>query len=87
MLTELLPPVPIVAEEPRTPTSTVRIANELLEYAHIVCAHTKGRGGKPLRIVDYLDAILRPRITRDHAEIMERIANEHGGQRRQRGKS
>ena len=83
----VLTPVPIVAEEPRTPTSTVRIANELLELAHQVCAHTKGRGGKPLRLVDYLDTILRPRITKDHAEIMERIANEHGGQRRHGRKS
>lgn len=65
-------------EDQKSPTRTARVAVELLEMARIVCAHTKGRGGNPLHLVDYLDSILRPVITRDHAAVIERIVKEQG---------
>lgn len=65
----------MAAEEP-PPTVTARVATELMNMARIVCAHTKGAHGRPIKLTDYLDSILRGKITRDYEHIMQRIAQE-----------
>lgn len=55
-------------------TGTARIYNDLLEYARIVCAHAHTPGGRRLKLTEYLDSILRPAITRDHAATLARVA-------------
>jgi hypothetical protein len=57
-------------------TSTTRIDTELLDFMKVICAHTKGRDGRPIRIGDYLDSIVRPTILRDHKAVMDRIRKE-----------
>lgn len=67
---------PLMADKEQPPTVTGRVATELMEMARIVCAHTKDSSGKRLKLTDYLDSILRPAITKDHEEVMARIAHE-----------
>ncbi len=68
-------PVPESPEPEPGPTSTARLDTELLEWARIVCAHTKERG-RQLKLVDFLDRIFRPVITREYQAVMERIRKE-----------
>jgi hypothetical protein len=75
----LSPPVPLgllMSGKPQSEppsTATARIAVELLEKARVICAHTKGRGGKQLKLTDYLDSLLRKKIESDHAAVLKRI--------------
>jgi hypothetical protein len=43
-------------------TSTVRLDSDLIRLARVYCA---GRG---LKLIDYLDVLLRQRVITDHAE-------------------
>ncbi len=61
------------ASEPVTeplPTGTARIDGELLNKARIITAHRTGAGGRPAKLTDYLDAILRGPIEKDYAALM-----------------
>ncbi len=60
------------------PTVTMRVARELAEMARVVCAHRRGPGGRPLRVVDYIDSLLRPLVTRDHEAELAKVAEQHG---------
>jgi hypothetical protein len=66
-----------MAEEERPMTATARVHTDLLEMARIVCAHTKDGQGRHLKLTEYLDSVLRERITRDHAAVLKRIARQH----------
>ncbi len=54
--------------EPResegTPTVTVRMDSDLVRMARVVCA------GRTEKLIDYLDAIARERITADYQAFM-----------------
>jgi hypothetical protein len=80
-LTQPLAPDPVMADEVRPaddqPSSeTARIASDLMEMAREICFHTKTTGNKRLKLAQYLDNLLRPLITRDHAALQERLAQE-----------
>lgn len=81
MLTELLTAPDLrmsdTAGGEQPSTVTVRMDADLVRMARVICAHTPGRGGKQLKLVDYLDSLLRGPITERHAEIMAQIAQEH----------
>lgn len=57
-------------------TVTVRMDAELVRKARIVCAHNPGRQGKHLKLVDYIDSLVRAAIDRDHDQVMDRVARE-----------
>lgn len=78
-----LSPVMPMAEQPpdSPPTVTVRMDADLVQLARIVCALTPGRGNKQTKLVDYLDSIVRGRITADHAAVMARVAREQQSSR------
>lgn len=83
MATDLLTvPIECVMAEEHGGTSTTRIDSDLLDKARQHCAHTKKSNGKPLKVTEYLDLILRPAILKDHAATMKRITDE---QRTKRG--
>jgi hypothetical protein len=57
-------------------TENTRIFVDLLDKARIICAHTRLPSGKRLKLTDYLDSLLRERITRDHDQVMKRLIQE-----------
>lgn len=51
-------------------TVTVRLDSDLVRKARFVCARRKGRGGSSLKLVDYLDSLVRSLIENDYnAEV------------------
>jgi hypothetical protein len=60
----------------KTPSRTVRLAEDLLRMAHVVCAHTQAEGGGRLRLYDLLDAVIRPELTRRHAEVLRTLVRQ-----------
>lgn len=66
-----------MSDEEKVPsTATVRIDSELVRMARIVCAHRDGRNGNRLKLVDYLDQLVRGLITKDYQDLLESIASE-----------
>lgn len=55
-------------------TVTVRLDSELVRKARIICAHAPGRGGKHLKLVDFLDQLVREPINQQYEELMRRLA-------------
>jgi hypothetical protein len=79
--TVFLPGQPMV-DESQTPdppsTVTVRMDYELVRKARIICAHTPGRAGNQLKLVDYLDSLVRGLIEKDYDELMTRLTRGEG---------
>jgi hypothetical protein len=71
-----------MADEAAPPTSTARVDTELLEKARVICAHRKTPGGKPLKLTDLLDSILRRPIEELYEEVMDQVANERRKRKR-----
>jgi hypothetical protein len=61
----------------KEPTSLpMRIAVDLIEMARIICSHrSKGRT-KSLKQTEYIDSILRPKITRDYQTLLDSLKGE-----------
>lgn len=77
----------LMSDEAEVSTSTVRIDTELVRKARIVCAHSPGRGSKQLKLVDYLDSIVRKKIEGDFARIIAEIkAAEDGSEPKKKRK-
>ncbi len=68
-------------EEPLPPTSTGRIDTELMRKARIICAHSKGRGGRNLKLSDYLDRLVRAQIEQDYERVMDEILKREQGKK------
>lgn len=78
-------PVSLMSEE-QVGTVTVRIDAELVRMARIICAHTQSRPGKNLKLVDYLDTLVRQPITSEYRRIMEEIAGSQDASTEKKGK-
>lgn len=65
-------PVGIMTTEPDNSdsiaTETARIAGDILAAARIVVAMRRERVGKPIKLTDYLNGLLRGPVARDRAE-------------------
>lgn len=69
------PPGVLMSEEQeQAGTSTVRIDAELVRMARIICAHSPGRAGKQLKLVDYLDSLVRGPIQKRYREVLAEVA-------------
>lgn len=68
----LLPEL-LMADDEAPSTMTVRVDTELVRKARIICAHTPGRAGKQLKLVDYLDSLLRGPINDRYNEVLAEI--------------
>lgn len=66
-----------MAQQERQPTTTARVFEDIAEMVRVICTHTKEGSGKHLRALDYIDSILREKVTRDYAAVMKRIAKQH----------
>lgn len=70
-------PVAPMAKERNPATATVKIDPELLRKANqIVAFLPPDEDGKPVKLADYLDQLLRASIERDHAKLLKRMAKE-----------
>ncbi len=63
-----------MSDEPGTVTA--RVDGELIRMARIICAHTPGRNDKQLKLVDFLDSLLRAPITERYHAILAEIARK-----------
>ena len=75
-----LPRVPLMSEEEAQPTVTVRVDTELVRMARIICAHTPGRAGKNLKLVDFLDGLLRGPIQTRYKEVLAKLVEDQAGE-------
>lgn len=76
-------PSPRVAMPDESPsTTTVRIDVELLRQMQLICARTPGRNGKQLKVVDYLDSLVRKAVNARHEEVLEEIAAEQAAKKK-----
>lgn len=74
MNSALLSECVLMDPDKQPPTLTARIATELIDQAHVICAHAKGTNNRPVKMIALLDSILRPTITAMHDEVIARIA-------------
>lgn len=66
-----------MAKERNAATATVKVDPELLRMAQQVVAFAPlDAGGKPLKLSEYLDSLLRMPIERDHAKLLKRLSKE-----------
>ena len=72
------------AEDP-VGTGTIRLDAELIRMARIICAHSPGRGARQMKLVDYLDTLLRGSITADYNRIMASIAEGQKKEKKPKG--
>ncbi len=61
-------------------TVTVRIRRDLARMLKTICANTT-RGTKTLKVVDYLEELLRDRVEQDHAAVLARLAESERNKR------
>lgn len=73
-------------DDPTKPISpsaaTVRIDAELLRMARIICAHTPGRGGRTLKLGDYIESLVRKPITERYEQVMAGIVAQQTAQQK-----
>ncbi len=56
-------------------TVTMRVRRDLARMIRTICDNST-RGTKGMKVVDYLDDALRERVERDHAAVVQRLAEE-----------
>lgn len=61
------------------PTENIRLPRDIVDMARIVVAHRK-QGGNRVKLTDYIAAMVREQVTRDHAEIMNPPARKKKGE-------
>ncbi len=64
---------PMSEEHEHSPTETTRVFTDILDMARTLCANTRLPNGKRLKLTDYLDSILRERVSRDYDEMLKRM--------------
>lgn len=57
-------------------TETFRLKRDLVSMARTVCTRSADEDDGPLSLSAYLDSLVRPAITRDYNDIMERLGEE-----------
>jgi len=68
-----------MAKDRKPASATVKIDPELLRKAQqIVAFMPPGEGGKVPKLTDFLDAILRGPIEREHAKLLKRLSRDRG---------
>ncbi len=74
----------LMSTEDLPSTTTVRMDVELVRKARIICAHSPGRAGKQLKLVDLLDSLVRSGIESRYRAVLADAAAEGQGEKRGR---
>lgn len=57
---------------------TTRMATELMEAAHLICAHSKGTNNRHLKLSTLMDALVRPALLAVREEAIRRVREDNG---------
>lgn len=68
-------------------TESIRVASDLVEMARFVTTRRKTPSGKRLKMVAYLDSILRGPITADYDAEEEKVSQERQAKTKQKKKA
>lgn len=68
--------MPADSPDQQPSTQTTRVATDLMDMLREIAVHTKDARGRPMKLTDLLDSLLRPVTVQRHQQVMDRIVSE-----------